>query len=132
MKILLTIFTLIFIISCSSQKLESPKEYKNSIIDSLAYSKYGKNYSSQKNKSGEFLICRKVYKKKNPDFNPVDFFVYSINENEIIFSRKVHDGKVNWSDEYIVEIISYLGISKLEGGSIKKEFYDCINKEMKN
>lgn len=110
---------------CSSNKevnikLDSNKDN----LFSVALLKFGKSHSLLYNNTKDYAVCIKIDKSSKPGLENLDFFIFSIYDQEIIYERNIHQGKIEWSSEYLVLITMQLGIASKELGNIRKVFYD--------
>jgi len=82
----------------------------------LAKEKYNTNYSIKSNSDNTyFLVVKKVKKNlKLPDVD-LDFFVFSVAKNKIVYKLKLEKGQVKWADS------KHLSISLMPGIITKDE-----------
>lgn len=105
----LIIVCLILISGCCVASKEITKDKS---AEKLAAEKFGSGYKLIKNKSESFILCLKLEEKQNQPHTSVEYFVYDLDKEEIIFSEKLLDAEVGWFDDHnlklriIPEIIS--------------------------
>lgn len=97
----LTIVCLILISGCCAASKEIAKD-KN--VQKLAAEKFDSGYKLIKNNSSSFILCLKSKEKQNQPHTSVEYFVYDLDKEEIIFSETLLDAEVGWFDDHNLEI----------------------------
>jgi hypothetical protein len=77
-------------------------KYKSA--EKLATEKFGSGHKLIKNKSESFILCLKSEEKQNQPHTSVEYFVYDLDKEEIIFSETLLDAEVGWFDDHNLEI----------------------------
>ncbi len=108
----LILYILIFFIGCVSveNNIEDLKINKKIDIRKIAYEKFGNDYSLDFNSSKEFVICRKVSKSQIVGNSPIEYFIYSVNKNQIIEENIIPQGNISWVSQFEVKVEVYPGI----------------------
>ncbi len=97
-------FMIIFLIMiygcCSTSKEFSSYE----IAETLAVKKFGSSFEMVKNEFNTFILCYKIDERKNHPHKSLEYFVFDLNQKEIIYEEKILDAEINWLDNYNLEI----------------------------
>ena len=99
-------------------------------LKEFADEKFGDQYSIHYNRDSSYAIVKKQTKaRKNEVFLSTSFFIYEMNEQNIIYQQVIHRGDVKWYDENLVEINSIPGIIKGDESTNTKTYYDVLSKK---
>ncbi len=97
----ISITFLIMIYGCCTPSVEL-SDYKNA--EKVAKEKFGVDYQLVKNTSSTFILCSKKSEKKNQPHSILEYFIYDMSKEEIIFEEKLFDAEIKWIDDHNVEI----------------------------
>ena len=87
---------------------ESPNEKKT--YQEIALEKFGEKIDCKLNSNRSYVLCKKMLPV--PVLNPnqlIEFFVYDIQQDKIIYENKIANAKINWHNN------TQLLISKQKG-----------------
>ena len=73
-------------------------------VEILAKEKLGNGYLLVENESRTFMLCYKIENKKSQPHSSIHYFVYDLNNKEIIFEEKLLDAEIKWVDDNNIEI----------------------------
>ncbi|NOZ47414.1 MAG: hypothetical protein GXO79_11620 [Chlorobi bacterium] len=98
--------------------------YKN-----IAFQKFGNSVLYIINKTNTYVICYKQNKTSayNPN-NNLQFFVFDLLNNKIIFEDVLYNGSVNWIEPFVIKVISKPEMVK-EGTSGKTGYLYNVKNE---
>ena len=114
LKLLFYILWIIFIYCSTSnirqQSTESEKKYSET-----ASAKFGKQYTSIHNANKNYVICQKLLKSSSKPIilPPLEFFIYDMDKDTIIFTDNLPNGNVKWLDQNEIEV-------RFRSGTIKR------------
>ena len=77
-------------------------KYENAEI--LAKDRFSADYEVVKNESESFILCYKKDEKKHQPHSTLNYFVYDVNKNKIVFEEKLIDSDIKWLDDHNIEI----------------------------
>lgn len=123
-KRFITFILFLFIINCSgSQKTFTEQK---SILEKYAEQRYGTSFNVIYNSERSFTIVVKLEAITSRTPNPVlQFFIYDMLIEKIIFEDNVPGGKIAWNNNYQIEISYTPGmISKEDGNKVYGYIYD--------
>ena len=96
---------LLFLIACQPAKKNLDTSQTGNHQE-LIEEKLGGAYETLANSSGSHLLCRKLDKSR-PE--RVDFLVYDLTNQKIIYYRKLENGRVEWETDTTVKIMEGKG-----------------------
>lgn len=97
----LSIILLIMIYGCCAPSTDLSK-YENAEI--LAKERFCAGYEVAKNESDTFILFYKKDEKKNQPHTFLNYFIYNVNKNEIVYEEKIYDAEIKWLDDQNIEI----------------------------
>lgn len=101
-------------------------------VNSLAESKFGKNYELVYNNSGDYVICINKDEEAQPVPNqPFEFFVYDLSKSESIWKDFINLGDVEWESNYVIRVTNYPGIVKNNEDNQSKSYHLDVTKGVK-
>jgi hypothetical protein len=102
----------------SSELKETPNSYRK-----IAESKLGDNYRISFNSDSTYLIAYHSEKSTPQNVNPpLKFFIYSLNDNKIVFEENLPNGKIEWINDRQVKVSIIPGIVSEVKGKNKRAF----------
>jgi len=90
----------------SQKETSSPKK----TYQQIAQKKFGEKGEYKLNPNKSYALCKKVIPK--PVLNPnqlIEFFVYDIQQEEIIYENKIANAKISWHNNTQLLIIKQKG-----------------------
>jgi hypothetical protein len=98
-KITLQLFLLFFLFGCVANKKMNKEEVNTQKMtyQQVAEKKMGKNIDYRLNADKSCVLCEKIIAE--PNLNPnqlVEFLVYNIEEEKIIYMEKIANVKISW------------------------------------
>ena len=99
------IILLLVLIACQPAKKNLNTSQKSDHQE-LIKEKLGGEYETQANGNGSHLLCLK-FDKSRP--GRVDFLVYDLTNQKIIFDKKLENGRVEWETDTAVKIMEGKG-----------------------
>jgi len=103
---------LFLIVSCTSveKNIDETKEVKKVSVEQVAHEKFGKNYSLDYNTSKEFVICRNGNRQRVASNPPIKYFIYDINNNQIIEENVIPLGNITWVSKFEARVEIHPGM----------------------
>jgi hypothetical protein len=112
------IFSILVSFSCASSESSDTQE-AGEISDNskenlylIARSRFENNFKLIYNHSKDFIICKKFNDEEISKNLLLDYFLYDLNSDEVIFEDKVPRGNIYWIDEHLVKVEEIPGIVK--------------------
>ena len=111
-KILFPLCILLISCGCMPNKKLSQKETSSpkKTYQQIAQKKFGEKVEFKLNPNKSYALCKKVIPK--PVLNPnqlIEFFVYDIQQEEIIYENKIANAKISWHNNTQLLIIKQKG-----------------------
>lgn len=111
-KILVHTFLVCILFGCVQTNKLSQKETYNpkKTYQQIAQEKFGEKVECKLNPDMSYALCKKVIPE--PKLNPnqlIEFFVYDIKQEEIIFEDKMANAKISWHNNTQLLIIRQKG-----------------------
>lgn len=121
-RIFILLFAILFC-QCSSSEIG---KYNYEQLDNTAKEKFTKNYNITFNKNQTYAICLKRVKTSPPmPSPPLNFFIYDIKNEKIIYQSSLANGRVSWKNNEQVEIETIPGtVTGFEPPDAFKNIYD--------
>ncbi len=97
--------------SCGgSNQIETTSSHKPG-YKIVAEKTYNSEYKTKYNIDSTYIICEKIF-KQSPQMpqNRVDFFIYDVSDDKIVFKDNLPNGNVEWLNDHQVKITRLLGI----------------------
>ncbi len=99
------------LVSCASARMDSVAVDAVSKYSQLAIEKYHDNITYRENLAHSYVIC---YKQSRPGslnpYPPLQFFVYAIKTDQILFEDSLSNGSIKWLNEYQFQVSTVPGI----------------------
>ena len=132
-KVLTLFISVVVLYSCSGTANINNKANNSISYRTIAKKRYKDNYKVIFNTDSTYVICqRKV--KPTPSFpqQRINFFVYNVNQHQVIFEDDFPDGKVYWLNNHQIKIERYLGNIEISKNEKRAQtfIYDVIRKEI--
>ena len=96
---------LLFLIACQPAR-KNLNTTQKSDHRKLIEEKLGRKYETLANGNGSHLLCRKLDKSRP---GQVDFLVYDLTGQKIIYHKKLENGRVEWETDTAVKIMEGKG-----------------------
>jgi len=97
-NILVQLFLIFLLAGCvSTNKLNQQDLFLKSTYKQIAQEKFGEKVEYKLNSNKSYALCKKMITA--PVLNPnqlIEFFVYDIQQGEIIFEDKIANAKISW------------------------------------
>ncbi len=124
--IIISILITAFFAGCSAGK---SKEDDHG-LHAAAAARYGYDFDLIPNSAGDFMLCVKK-EKPRAGIQPLSFFVYSTQDDSVVYERDVENGTVEWLDESRLLIHLIPGnVSGDEKPDAFREIYDLITRTL--
>lgn len=103
--------------------MENPTD-SNGSLEKLAKEYFGEDYEVVWNEAQSAAIVRKIA-MVNPkrESRTLHFFVYLKSEDSIIFKDSVSEGKINWIDNEVFEVLTIPGIVTGEKNNTRSGYH---------
>lgn len=98
---------------CGSKNTTSnlnESQKKNDSFKKIAVEKFDNNYQFKFNSDSTYLICYSQNKKSQDVFPPLKYFIYDLNNNDIVFEESLPNGKIKWINDFQVQVYIVPGI----------------------
>lgn len=96
---LVLLFILFLLFGCvQTNRLSQPETFNSKkTYQQIAQKKFGDKVDFKLNSDGSYALCKKIIPepKLNPN-QPIEFFVYDIKKEEIIYENKIANAKISW------------------------------------
>jgi hypothetical protein len=94
---------------CSKKTVDTGITTSLSTIEGKASQKYKGKYNLKLNSKEDFALVYQARKtRKNNPFPTIFFSVYNVNTGENIYNDVIPGGQVQWIDDYVIEIKSFI------------------------
>jgi len=102
---------LFFSCTCNYNKKSRANIYSNASkktsYQQIVNKRYNANFNFFPNKENDFILCINQKKANNLNpYPPLQFCIFSIAENNIIYEQILENGNVEWIDDYKLKIIN--------------------------
>ena len=96
---------------CALAKKDSNSGESAENYEKLAVDKYKDNITYQINLTHLYVLCHKQPRStsRNP-FPPVQFFVYDLKNERVLFEDSLANGSVKWLNDYQIQVSTIPGI----------------------
>jgi len=98
-KITLQLFLLFFLFGCVANKKMNKEEVntQKKTYQQVAEKKMGKNIDYGLNADKSYVMCKKMIPDRTLNPNQlIEFFIYDIQQEEIIYEDKIANAKISW------------------------------------
>lgn len=114
--------------SCKSDQHSNSKQEK---YKAIAEEKYGDPVTYTPSENGNFILCihNETGSVKQPQ-NRISYFVYDLNEDQIIHEETFGPGTIQWYDEDELEIFYLPGV--MPENKTKEDFTYLLNVKTKD
>ena len=128
-KVVIFILTIFSLNCCSSGTISSQKN-NTPVYKSIAASEFGSNYKVIFNSDSTYLIVTSSSNKTTTGLNsPLNFFVFNLSENKIVFEENLPNGNIKWIDDRQIKVSTEPEIiSGREDKNLTDYTYDVILK----
>lgn len=121
--------------NCSgSGNLSSNNTRTSATFKDFTEEKIKSGYDLIYNSDSTFVIYQKLSKAepRHPQ-KAIDFIIYDLNKNKIIYQNNVQDGSIDWLDKYVVKIVFRHGMAAQgnNGGNLQVQYYDVFKNIVK-
>jgi hypothetical protein len=118
------LISVVLLIGCAGS--ENTMDIKNDVLKKISLEKYGPESQISYNSDRSYSLVVKQGKSTPKDPNPfLRFFVYGMKNGEIIFEENLPAGKVNWKNNYQIEVsLTPEVISAKENNKLYGYIYD--------
>lgn len=109
---LFQLFLLIFLFGCVSNKKVSQEEVtiQKKTLQQIAEKKFGEKVEYKLNSDKTYVLCQKIMPEllRNPN-QLLEFFVYDIQHEEIIYEDTIANAKISWYNNTKLKITKQKG-----------------------
>ncbi len=122
LRIFIPLFAILFF-NCSTSKINN-SNYEQ--LENTAKDKFNKDYNISYNEDKTYAICVKQVKiTPSLPSPPLNFFIYDIKNEKILYQSNLANGRVAWKNNEQVEIETIPGIvTGFEPPDTFKDIYD--------
>ena len=112
LSVLILQLTIVFTLaSCASAKKDSNSVDSVEKYRKLAVDKYKDNITYRVNLTHSYVLCYKQSRptSQNP-FPPVQFFVYDLKNEKVLFEDSLANASIKWLNDYQIQVSTIPGI----------------------